>query len=181
MESNNTADVFRDIYLGKKWHSAESVSGWGSEQGNTERFVRELPDLASRYNVTSVLDVPCGDFNWMRHVDLGDIDYIGADFVAGVGARESGRPWIIEAQLPGSGSASRLVAGRRSHYLPGLSVPFFPQRRVPRAGQLCGNGCTLSADNDSPIDWNGAPVGSLPGIMGQARRTVAHASAEETI
>ncbi len=28
-----------------------------------------------------MLDIPCGDFHWMRHVDLSAIDYLGADVV----------------------------------------------------------------------------------------------------
>lgn len=28
-----------------------------------------------------MLDIPCGDFNWMKEVDLKDIKYIGADIV----------------------------------------------------------------------------------------------------
>ena len=31
--------------------------------------------------ITSVLDIPCGDFNWMQKVDLSNIEYIGADIV----------------------------------------------------------------------------------------------------
>ncbi|WCM22557.1 class I SAM-dependent methyltransferase [Paraburkholderia bryophila] len=77
----NTADVFHKIYREQGWHSEESVSGWGSELKNTERVIRELPGLLRRFGVSSMLDVPCGDFNWMRHVDLSGIDYTGADIV----------------------------------------------------------------------------------------------------
>jgi hypothetical protein len=31
--------------------------------------------------VRTLLDVPCGDLNWMKHVELGAVDYIGADIV----------------------------------------------------------------------------------------------------
>uniref|UniRef100_UPI002157A42F class I SAM-dependent methyltransferase n=2 Tax=Pseudomonadota TaxID=1224 RepID=UPI002157A42F len=41
----------------------------------------ELPHLLREFNIRSVLDIPCGDFNWMRHVDLGGVHYIGADIV----------------------------------------------------------------------------------------------------
>jgi SAM-dependent methyltransferase len=37
--------------------------------------------LLRRLNARRLLDVPCGDFNWMRHVDLSGIDYIGGDIV----------------------------------------------------------------------------------------------------
>lgn len=29
-----------------------------------------------------MLDIPCGDFNWMRNVNLNGINYVGADIVA---------------------------------------------------------------------------------------------------
>jgi SAM-dependent methyltransferase len=79
---SNVTEVFEKIYRERGWHSGESVSGWGSELRNTREIIRELPGLLRRFGVTSVLDVACGDFNWMRHVDLGDIDYTGADIVA---------------------------------------------------------------------------------------------------
>lgn len=81
MKNSHTAAVFQNIYLEQRWHSTESVSGWGSELGNTAQVIRELPGLLRRFGVTSILDVPCGDFNWMRHVKLDGIDYTGADIV----------------------------------------------------------------------------------------------------
>ncbi|MGF6767442.1 SAM-dependent methyltransferase [Paraburkholderia sp. GAS33] len=84
---DNTADVFHKIYREQGWHSEESVSGWGSERKNTERIIRELPGVLRRFGVRSMLDVPCGDFNWMRHVDLSGIDYTGVDIVPDLVAR----------------------------------------------------------------------------------------------
>lgn len=81
MQSNEAASVFLQIYRDQAWHSTESVSGWGSELKNTERVIRELPGLLQRHGVTSMLDIPCSDFNWMQHVPLGDVRYIGADIV----------------------------------------------------------------------------------------------------
>ncbi|AOJ80867.1 MULTISPECIES: class I SAM-dependent methyltransferase [Burkholderia] len=78
---NDASQVFQKIYDEKGWHSQESVSGWGSELKNAAQIIRELPGLLRRFGVKSMLDVPCGDFNWMRHVDLTGIDYIGADIV----------------------------------------------------------------------------------------------------
>ncbi|MBN3795558.1 class I SAM-dependent methyltransferase [Burkholderia sp. Ac-20392] len=78
---HNAAQVFQKIHDEKGWHSQESVSGWGSELKNTAQIIRELPGLLGRFGVRSMLDAPCGDFNWMRHVDLDGIDYIGADIV----------------------------------------------------------------------------------------------------
>lgn len=90
MATDGTGDIFQKIYRERGWHSGESVSGWGSELKNTERVIRELPGLLRRHGVASMLDLPCGDFNWMRHVDLAGIDYTGADIVPDlVGANQA--------------------------------------------------------------------------------------------
>jgi SAM-dependent methyltransferase len=78
---NNAARIFQKICDENVWPPEEGVSGWGSELVNVTQVIRELPGLLRRFGVRSILDVPCGDFNWMRHVDLTGIDYIGADIV----------------------------------------------------------------------------------------------------
>jgi SAM-dependent methyltransferase len=59
----------------------QSVSGPGSEADQVKVIVRELPNFFRELAVSSILDIPCGDFHWMRTVDLGSIRYIGADIV----------------------------------------------------------------------------------------------------
>ncbi len=73
--------VFGEIYEGNHWRGAESVSGPGSDLAQTVSVRRELPGLLRELRVKSMLDVPCGDFHWMRHVDLGACAYSGADIV----------------------------------------------------------------------------------------------------
>ncbi len=43
-----------------------------------------LPDLFKTLKITSILDAPCGDFNWMRYVQLDDINYLGIDIVSDI-------------------------------------------------------------------------------------------------
>lgn len=73
--------VFTEIYQSNRWKSEESISGTGSEIKQTEVLIKELGPLLKKLHITSVLDIPCGDFNWMQKVDLSDIDYTGADIV----------------------------------------------------------------------------------------------------
>lgn len=40
-----------------------------------------LPQLFEELGVKVLLDVPCGDFNWMRLIDLSNMNYIGDDIV----------------------------------------------------------------------------------------------------
>jgi SAM-dependent methyltransferase len=75
-------DVFYEIYRKKLWNSSESVSGTGSTISNTYQLRQALPSLFDRYSIKSILDLPCGDFNWMRRIELGEIKYIGGDLVS---------------------------------------------------------------------------------------------------
>ena len=69
-----TEEVFTKYYEDQLWGSEESVSGCGSTIANTEELRTTLPQLLADLNVSTLLDVPCGDFNWMSKVDLGSID-----------------------------------------------------------------------------------------------------------
>jgi hypothetical protein len=73
--------VFNKAYFKNSWGSKESASGTGSEMIQTRVLIEKLPGILTDLKVGSMLDLPCGDLNWMRHVDLGDIRYIGADIV----------------------------------------------------------------------------------------------------
>lgn len=74
-------EIFTKIYEENLWCSPESKSGPGSSLDSTEVLRKELPVLFKKFDITSILDIPCGDFNWMRHVDFNEIKYTGADIV----------------------------------------------------------------------------------------------------
>jgi hypothetical protein len=37
--------------------------------------------LLREFRIRTLLDVPCGDFHWMKEVDIGTTQYVGADIV----------------------------------------------------------------------------------------------------
>jgi hypothetical protein len=73
--------VFTEIMRENRWQDPDSLSGGGSNLQQTEVIRREIPALLTRIGARSILDAPCGDFYWMRLVDLGDVQYTGADIV----------------------------------------------------------------------------------------------------
>lgn len=73
--------VFRHINQVNLWESAESVSGRGSELALTESLRSTLAKLLQDRGIRSMLDAPCGDFNWMSRVPLADIDYLGIEVI----------------------------------------------------------------------------------------------------
>ncbi len=81
-ETPERSDIFESIYSNNNWKNSESVSGFGSTIYNTTIVRRELPKIISDYNVKTLLDAPCGDFNWMsRIVFPKEFEYIGCDIV----------------------------------------------------------------------------------------------------
>jgi hypothetical protein len=57
----------------------ETYSGPGSLLENTDLFVEKLNEFIKENNIKSIIDVPCGDFNFMCNVDLNNINYLGLD------------------------------------------------------------------------------------------------------
>lgn len=67
--------------MARRWELffGESTVGPGSSLKATERLRGVLPRLMRSLGVKTLLDVPCGDFNWMRLVELPGVEYIGVD------------------------------------------------------------------------------------------------------
>ena len=79
--TDDLAHSFTDAFDNRVWKDAESLSGPGSTLSYTSDLRATLPGLIRALGCKSMLDAPCGDFNWMKEVDLKGIKYIGADIV----------------------------------------------------------------------------------------------------
>ncbi|HEY0461057.1 MAG TPA: glycosyltransferase [Pyrinomonadaceae bacterium] len=62
----------------------ESLSGPGSSLAQTAEIRRRLPILFAFLDINSMTDAPCGDFNWLREVDLRLSSYCGIDVAPSV-------------------------------------------------------------------------------------------------
>ena len=81
LQSLDLAGRFERMYETNLWSGAESRSGVGSSLAATARLRSELPPLLRSLGIRRLLDVPCGDFHWMKAVDLAGIEYLGGDIV----------------------------------------------------------------------------------------------------
>jgi len=72
---------FTNTYYSSGFGGQESVSGPGSSLLQTQEIRKQIPKLIKELNAASFFDAPCGDFNWMKEVELGDVKYIGVDIV----------------------------------------------------------------------------------------------------
>jgi hypothetical protein len=79
--AGNSNKKFEEVFKKNLFHGSDSLSGAGSDLTQTQEIVKLLPGLLQKYQIQTFLDVPCGDFNWMRHVPLQKVSYLGADIV----------------------------------------------------------------------------------------------------
>lgn len=70
---------FDVIFEQNVWLGEESRSGTGSSLEATEVVRKEIPQVISSLGAHKFLDVPCGDCNWISHLDWRDVDYLGVD------------------------------------------------------------------------------------------------------
>jgi hypothetical protein len=74
-------DIFTNIVANRRW-DPHVPCGSGSSLEYTHLLRHTLPDFLNRYQITSMIDAPCGDFSWMNLVSFPPgFQYIGGDIV----------------------------------------------------------------------------------------------------
>jgi len=83
IQDNDPLTIFTGVFDEGKWstHQQESVSGTGSTLSNTETLRAELPEICKKYGIENVVDIACGDFNWMKEIADQFKLYRGVDIV----------------------------------------------------------------------------------------------------
>jgi len=77
IQKQRFTEIFnKNLFVGKS-----SRSGEGSSLEQTKILRKELLKLFKELNIKKILDAPCGDWNWMKEMDLAGIEYIGIDIV----------------------------------------------------------------------------------------------------
>lgn len=84
-------EAFEYIYRTHHWGGKESASGEGASQDQTTRLKEQLPGLLREIGADRLLDLPCGDYSWMREIELPVVEYIGADLVPSLVAGHQSR------------------------------------------------------------------------------------------
>lgn len=78
----NLEKRFTDIYENNEWGSFVTPSGPGSEIRATRNAVKALRDVIKIHHISSMLDVGCGDFSWIKEIlDFTPVWYRGVDIV----------------------------------------------------------------------------------------------------
>ena len=79
--SKESEKDFKEIHTENKWGSEESVSGRGSEMSYAINAIKSVNQVINDYQINSIIDLACGDFNWMKEVNFGKAEYLGTDIV----------------------------------------------------------------------------------------------------
>src|SRR5262249_16445134 len=73
--------IFTEIFQKNSWGCAESRSGPGSTSERVSVFRDALVGLLAVLGAQTLLDAPCGGFNWMGGIVDALPNYIGVDIV----------------------------------------------------------------------------------------------------
>lgn len=75
-------ETFQDVYTNWRFGGwPESKSGPGSTMEETDVIRQQIKQLVKDKEIKSVVDVPCGDFNWMKDIVYSFEKYTGCDIV----------------------------------------------------------------------------------------------------
>jgi hypothetical protein len=124
LKPKSTDQVFADVYKSNAWRGKNSISGTGSDVCQTRTIVEELPAVFSDIGISTILDIPCGDFHCMKNVDLSDIDYTGADIVNDLIEKNTGQYGRVWCAFPETRPNQRSTAKGRFSLLSRLSRAF---------------------------------------------------------
>lgn len=74
---------FNLIFKFNYWGDKSSLSGTGSSPQKTRNVVSNIRVIIDKFEIKNILDVPCGDFVWMKEItDNNDkLNYLGGDIV----------------------------------------------------------------------------------------------------
>ena len=84
LHGRNHENIFGSIYQNNNWNGEESVSGQGSDLKETKALLQKLPAFLGKYDIKTMIDLPCGDYNWMQHLDYQFSRYTGIDIVQAI-------------------------------------------------------------------------------------------------
>lgn len=76
-------EIFENLIRGgSEWRGENTVCGGGSTLLYTQHLRHHLSGFLEKHQIKSMLDAPCGDYNWMAQTKLPDgLRYIGGDII----------------------------------------------------------------------------------------------------
>ena len=147
-EYKDRGSAFEQIYEENRWLSCESRSGRGSTLDYTRPLRKALAKYLNSLNVIVLLDAPCGDFNWMQHVELPEkILYIGGDILGRPDRGASAGLWESDPLVSQARHRRRSTAQSGFMAVPRCALPSAEPGDHHRPGKLREFPNSLFADD----------------------------------
>jgi hypothetical protein len=80
-KKNSIEGLFTELSVKNAWGAKTTVSGPTSTLEKTTELRSSLLSVLKQLEIKSILDCGCGDFHWMKEVNLLTIHYLGVDIV----------------------------------------------------------------------------------------------------
>lgn len=80
-QADQMEDAFAQVFRQNFWADHESASGPGSNLKQTAILRYNLELFFELFDIKTVIDAACGDFNWMKEISYPFKQYIGIDIV----------------------------------------------------------------------------------------------------
>src|ERR1022692_4276891 len=82
-DDRSLKEVFESYAIENTWNNDESKSGPGSTLLYTVNLRSQLAVFIKKFEIKSIFDAPCGDFNWMRAMEFPEgLRYVGGDIAS---------------------------------------------------------------------------------------------------
>ena len=69
-------EIFDEIYSESYWGNG---SGGGSSPEETRPYKKFLENFINEFNITSIVDLGCGDWQFSQFINFGEAEYLGID------------------------------------------------------------------------------------------------------
>jgi 2-polyprenyl-3-methyl-5-hydroxy-6-metoxy-1,4-benzoquinol methylase len=144
MDTMNLEERFSRILSSNSSGSLETPCGPGSTLEACAEIIQRLPVWIRDHQVKTILDLGCGDFHWLKEVDMTGVEYDGYD--------------IVQAAV--EKAKKHETKWRRFHHANILSVP------LPKADLVICKDVLIHLPNDDVI-------GSIESILKAGSRFLA--------
>lgn len=84
IQADDTENIFTNIYVNATWgtnSNGEGFSGGGSLLVNVAPYINFLENFVAMYDIKTIVDAGCGDWEFSKYIKWGNVFYTGYDVV----------------------------------------------------------------------------------------------------
>ena len=142
--------IFSRMYERNSWGNTDSFSGDGLDLTQTHLIRVELPKLIESLGIETMLDAPCGDYFWMKSLNLQLKRYVGVDIVPALAQANQEKYGSDSVSFKNIDITRDELPAVGPHLVPRLPGPSVIASRARCPAQFQEERLAVSADDDVP-------------------------------